>query len=87
MNARGIQNAPEFAELVDLIVGGKLSVGEYAGLIVSDREVKQPGQTLPDELRSTLRDAKLESDYRIICRETDTPGIWYAGVVRNGALQ
>jgi hypothetical protein len=81
-----VDDIPEYAELLSLIIHGKLTEREYAGLIVSDKDralegVKNPGCLIRDNLRKFLRKRNLQSDYRIICRQTDQPGLWYVGVV------
>jgi hypothetical protein len=72
----------EFLKLRTTILGGKLKPFEFTGIEVYEEQdskrlkTKNPARLVRDHLRRILREANLEPDYSITCRETSTPGVW-----------
>lgn len=77
----------EYQKLCGVISNGSLKPLEYAGVYVNESAdakrlgTKHPARLVRDHLRRLLRATRLESDYRLICRQTNERGLWAVGVV------
>jgi hypothetical protein len=71
----------EFLKLRSKILSGTMKPFEEAGLFVdaSDGDrlgTKNPARLVRDYLRRVLKDASLEADFDLTCRQTSEPGVW-----------
>ena len=70
----------EFQKLCLAITSNTLKPLEWAGIYVNQSsdairlEAKHPARLVRDHLRRFLRELNLESDYRLIARQTNEPG-------------
>jgi len=72
----------EFLKLRNAILTGQLKPFEEAGIEVHEDtdgkrlKVKAPARLIRDHLNRMLKETKLEAEYAVTCRQTDTPGVW-----------
>lgn len=77
----------EFQKLCSVITNGSLKPMQYAGVFINEAtdgkrlKTKNPSRLVRDHLRRFLKELNLESDYRVIARQTADPGVWAVGVV------
>jgi hypothetical protein len=72
----------DFLKLRTMILSGQMKPFQEAGIKVHDEvdgkrlKTKNPARLVRDHLRRILKDAHMEPDYVITCRQTSTPGEW-----------
>jgi hypothetical protein len=81
----------EFLKLRNDILSGRFAEFEERGLLIHEHadakrlQAKNPARLVRDHLRRILKDARLEADYAITCRQTVNPdewGVWVTHVPR-----
>src|SRR5579859_1813577 len=86
--ASSLDTDEEFLKLLTMILGGQMKPFQEAGIKVHEEtdskrfKTKNPARLVRDHLRRMLKEANLEPDYRITCRQTATPGEWGIWVLR-----
>jgi hypothetical protein len=77
-----------FLKLRNEILQGRFKPFEGKWIEIHDEadgarlQTKNPARLVRDHLRRILKDANLEPDYVVSCRQTATPGVWGVWVVR-----
>jgi hypothetical protein len=74
-----------YLKLRSLILNGKMRPFQQVGILFdredSDKlEMKWPWRTVAERIRNLVKELGLESDYKIVKYETDTPGVWFVRV-------